>query len=122
MKVLLNLPMGDPLMERTIDVDIPAGFGIIYSGLVQEGDLHLNYALARTTRDGKPVIEWRMVEPKSPEDHLVECYSVLIRPGTKNETPCERCQLCPRWPRERYCPYCRHVIINQGRKRNSQRV
>ncbi len=122
MKVLLNLPMGDPIHERTIDVTIPDGYGAVYTGKVQKGDLYLNHRLASSTRDGKPVIEWRQVDPKNDIDLLVKAYMFIIRPGVSHEKPCERCSVCQRVPSERYCLYCRWLIINHGRRTASHRV
>jgi hypothetical protein len=110
---------------RFIDVEIPTGYRRVFAGALRPGDLHLDPATIEAAGDLVPgdttAAVWLQVQPgKRPAGYPdgAQWYMLVVRrgdPATSPDQPCESCLAIARIFGERYCDYCRGVILARAR-------
>jgi hypothetical protein len=121
MKVCFSILLtNDPLDWPTYEIEVPAGYGRVFRGRVQQGDLHFSCLSVRKRADGSAPQQWLSIFPLPAgairEDYDVYSYACVVRPGALDEPACERCGHQRREKGERFCLYCGRVICQEGRK------
>jgi hypothetical protein len=110
--ISVNTDIIDPAKSTIIEIDLPEGFSMVYTGRVQMGDLWFH----RCERVWRPLTQ-EMYDSNKKYDQLgVNWWCGIARSGPQVGKVCERCRHESAYKGERYCLMCGVIVIREGKR------